>query len=119
MKIKELYSDKTKWTTRAFARDKQSRPIDILSEEAVSFCLMGAVEKCYGRYNEKAKIVERIQHYLMMNNYYNSITNYNDLIEKPLNLKIITFNYDLSLEYFLYSRFNLIPTFNKEQNTRG
>lgn len=40
---------------------------------------------------------------------------YCKLLTAPLNLSIITFNYDLSLEYYLYSRFIRIPTFNKDQ----
>lgn len=38
-----------------------------------------------------------------------------ELLDKPLNLKIITFNYDLSLEYYLYSRFNRVPTFSEQK----
>ena len=47
MKIKELLSDKTKWTRLTRARDVHRRPVSSLSDEAVCWCLEGAVIKCY------------------------------------------------------------------------
>lgn len=40
---------------------------------------------------------------------------YSKLLSSPLNLSIITFNYDVSLEYYLYSRFKRIPTFGPDK----
>ena len=47
MKLTELLSDKSKWTTKAWARDAEGTPCLISSESAVCFCLSGAISRCY------------------------------------------------------------------------
>lgn len=46
MKIRELYSDKSKWTQHHSARDKDGTPTRC-NLDAFSFCLYGALEVCY------------------------------------------------------------------------
>lgn len=48
MKVRELLSDKSKWTKRWYARTKDGFKTNATSKDAVSFCLLGAIEKCYG-----------------------------------------------------------------------
>jgi hypothetical protein len=47
MKVKELLSDKARWTQHVNARDKRFNPCTVESERAVSWCLLGAIDKCY------------------------------------------------------------------------
>lgn len=48
MKIKELLSTEKKWTKGTYARNAVGKACSPYSEEAVCFCLLGAVDKCYG-----------------------------------------------------------------------
>ena len=47
MKMHELLSDKSKWTRGAFARNSNNDSVPPTSEEAVKFCIMGAMKACY------------------------------------------------------------------------
>lgn len=48
MKIRELLSDESKWTKGFYARNAHGAIRPSKSEEAVSWCILGAIEKCYG-----------------------------------------------------------------------
>lgn len=47
MKIKELLTDASKWTQGTFARDKKGNIVSVNDNSAVSWCLGGAMHKCY------------------------------------------------------------------------
>ena len=47
MKVKELLSDESKWTKGFHARKADGSATSVESKEAVSFCLVGAVLRCY------------------------------------------------------------------------
>lgn len=47
MKIQELLTDESKWTKSHEARDSYGQPVDECSKEAVQWCLLGAIIKCY------------------------------------------------------------------------
>lgn len=47
MKIKELFTNETKWTQGAFSRTKNGRLSFANNPNAACFCLSGAVFKCY------------------------------------------------------------------------
>jgi len=47
MKAYELLSDKSRWTTRACARDINGQPLNINNNDAVSWCILGAIGRCY------------------------------------------------------------------------
>jgi hypothetical protein len=51
VKVRELLSDKSRWTQRTFARDSNGWSTDVDSGNAVSWCLVGAMEKVAGRGN--------------------------------------------------------------------
>jgi hypothetical protein len=51
----------------------------------------------------------------IVNALLSNIRDPQELLTLPLNLTVITFNYDLSLEYYLYSRFKSIPTLSEQQ----
>lgn len=48
MKVKELLSKKSKWTKGTMARDKKGFEVDYNDPTAYSFCLVGAIRRCYG-----------------------------------------------------------------------
>lgn len=76
MKIKDLLTDESKWVKGHSATDKEGYAVNPIGENAVCWCLIGAMEKCYGRNNAlellrvSIKIVEKIQ--------TNAITTWND-----------------------------------------
>lgn len=79
MKIHELLSDRTKWTQGCAARDEKGNQAYIESKDAVCFCLVGALDRCYGRMTEERflaanKIKERVK----AKNGYATIPEYND-----------------------------------------
>ncbi len=48
MTARELLTDPTRWCKGAGARDASGKGCSIHSEDAVSFCLVGALVKIYG-----------------------------------------------------------------------
>lgn len=47
MKIKELFSSKEKWIKGMYASNEEKLYTNILSPDAVCFCLEGALYRCY------------------------------------------------------------------------
>lgn len=47
MKIKELYSDPSKWAKYHLAQNKNGGTISPSDKDAVRFCLIGALIRCY------------------------------------------------------------------------
>lgn len=47
MKAKELLAKPEAWTKGAYARDAEGQNVHAEDEEAVSFCLDGALRRCY------------------------------------------------------------------------
>lgn len=48
MKVKELYTDDSKWTQRTFVRDSYGNALTSVHDPNAScFCLSGALIKCY------------------------------------------------------------------------
>lgn len=46
--IRELFSDRSRWTKNSIAKDKNGKSVHADEGEAVSFCLLGAVYHVYG-----------------------------------------------------------------------
>ena len=57
MKIKELFTDSSKWTKGSLARDKNGDLTSYYSSDAVCFCLHGAIYKCYEDFGDKSSII--------------------------------------------------------------
>lgn len=47
MKVRELFTDESKWTQHTRARDVNGRGVDENSPDAVCWCLTGAISHCY------------------------------------------------------------------------
>lgn len=67
MKVKELLTDESKWTNTYAARNPNGEPCDSCSTSAVCWCLYGATQKCYPRYDEWMPVVDKIRKYLKAN----------------------------------------------------
>lgn len=52
MKVKELLSDKSKWIKNVFAKNKEGDEVNYHDPTAYSFCLAGAVRRCYSETEE-------------------------------------------------------------------
>ena len=61
MKIYEFYTDKSKWTKGAEARDFEGHFVFFDAPEAICFCLFGAIYKCYPDDKEREAVREKIQ----------------------------------------------------------
>lgn len=59
MKVSELLTDKSKWTQKTLARNMYGQSVDAEDHEACSWCIQGAVLKCYG-HPKNIDIKERI-----------------------------------------------------------
>lgn len=47
MKLRELFSDPTKWTKGVYARDANGYKTPDISTDATCWCLVGGVNRCY------------------------------------------------------------------------
>jgi hypothetical protein len=56
MKVKELLSDKSRWTQYCAARSSSRTPVSCHSDSAVCWCLTGAARRCYPDFREREKI---------------------------------------------------------------
>lgn len=61
MKVKELLSDKSKWTTQVFARNAVGEGVDIHDSEACQHCLIGAIRFCYPDNGERHDIYVKVR----------------------------------------------------------
>ena len=65
MKIRELFTDESKWTTHAYARTKEGKVLlNAHLPEAVCWCLDGAISKCYlfGNESDQLRTYYMIKH---------------------------------------------------------
>lgn len=60
MKVRELYTDESKWTQGAFARTKYGSGCPRIRPEACCFCLLGAVLNCYPNKEQQIPILEKL-----------------------------------------------------------
>lgn len=52
----DLFDSPQKWTKGEFARDDTGHSVGSKSEFAVSWCLMGGVQRCYGTYIDRKSV---------------------------------------------------------------
>lgn len=61
MKIKELFSYKSRWCQHSYAKNAKGDPCLPKDKDAVSWCLVGAVYECYSK-NEDFDRIFRLFH---------------------------------------------------------
>jgi len=82
MKIKELFSDESKWIQGYSALDVKGRPVSRLDRSACKYCLSAAAWICYTNHCELLNVYQKIENYLKNIGYtgltHNSIVVFND-----------------------------------------
>lgn len=80
LKIRELLSDESKWTQGSEAKGVDGFEVSSRGPHAVRFCLIGAMERCYGLLadDEYMHILERI----MVDAGSGDIAHWNDAPER-------------------------------------
>ena len=86
MKIKELYDSEDKWTKGSRARRSDGVSVDELNPYAASWCLYGAITKCYDKL-EVSKITCIIYKYIKEKFNEDAITIFNDYVAKFKDIK--------------------------------
>lgn len=61
MKIKELLTDETRWTQFCEAQNARGNVVEPHASDAVCFCLIGAVIRCYRDPNERRDVLLKIR----------------------------------------------------------
>ena len=78
MKAHELLDSPEKWTQRTAARDSENRSVHPDNPEACSFCLIGAICKCYNP-DEAITVRSKVRDYLWdKHRHCTSIPDWND-----------------------------------------
>ncbi len=54
MTVRGILSDRSKWTTKWYARTAEGSPCQTSGKEAVCWCIHGAIERCYGDQTDEA-----------------------------------------------------------------
>jgi len=57
MKVQDLLSTPDRWTQGALARSAGGDPVDPLSEDAVAWCLVGAIMRCYSHSQLEVEVI--------------------------------------------------------------
>ena len=87
MTVAELLSDESKWTRHFYARDSKGQCVNPEEPEAVSWCLVGALTKCYGReppftsfkYQKVRNLIKAISNHQVI--AYNDSHTYEEIME--------------------------------------
>ncbi len=75
MKIRELYTDESRWCQHFECIDSKGNPVDFHSNRAASWCLLGSILKCYGN---DPSIISKIRSTLKEKGLGGSIFTFND-----------------------------------------
>ena len=76
MTLQELFADPQNWTKRSYARDQTKKKCLSHSQEAVSWCVLGGIRKCYVDPAEHIEVIGRILK--LLKGRYLFITEWND-----------------------------------------
>lgn len=80
MKVRQLFSSEKKWTKGLYARNKDGVTVGVLNDKAFSFCLDGALSRCYGPSGKFYKIRKQVDDAIskMTRGRFNSTVQWND-----------------------------------------
>ncbi len=73
MKVRDLLTDESKWTQHLYARDANGVTTDLSGPYATCWCLVGALERCYGMTPEFSLAYTRLARRTV-----NGVTEWND-----------------------------------------
>jgi len=78
MKIKDFYTDASKWTKNAFGRDEKGISVSLDDvDKAQSCCLYGALHRCYLDQKERLHALSKLMCFLKDRDL-ESLTHFND-----------------------------------------
>lgn len=77
MKVKNLLTEKSKWTKGTEARRKSGHAVVLDSPKAVKWCLLGAIKYCYPDWEDRWEIMKKVYSALELE-LSDSITDWND-----------------------------------------
>lgn len=85
MTLQELFASPETWIRGEVARNSAGGPANCESEDAVCWCLLGAIYRCYGREDRSSedirRVTEQIQQWFKDNDINTpGITHYNDKV---------------------------------------
>lgn len=78
MKIKELLNSPEKWTQSAYAKDAVGDSCSSTEPQAVCWCLLGAIHRCYPEPKESDKVWRKILAAITLESHFVSISSFND-----------------------------------------
>lgn len=53
-RVRELLSDRKRWTKGTYARTGNNRDVDVFDPKAAKFCILGAIRRVNGTYTQEA-----------------------------------------------------------------
>lgn len=80
MKVRELLAKPEAWTKRRFAKAADGSAVTVMSDQAVCWCLRGAVYKCYANQDDCDLVEDKLQEAMqkLKGDEYHSLTHFND-----------------------------------------
>lgn len=84
MKVQDLLSSEEKWSKGSLAVDEFGNGVAYNSKEAASFCLEGAILKCYRGKMKRTEIIHTMANLIDVRTYgkYKAIAYWNDAPER-------------------------------------
>lgn len=78
VKVKDFLTPEN-WCKGEMAVDLAGNPVSWQSSEAVKWCVLGAIGKCYGRFDTSA--IDRLKDVVVKRGYPKWISSFNDMVE--------------------------------------
>ena len=67
MKIQDLLNCSSKWVKNGLSVDKNNKSVNPRSSAAIKWCLIGALEKCYPKFDDRfaasSKVINALSHF--------------------------------------------------------
>lgn len=80
MKVRQLFSSEKKWTQGLYAKDIKGLACGVSQSKAYSFCLDGALTRCYGPSGKYSEIRMRVDEVIkkMTRGRFSGVVSWND-----------------------------------------
>lgn len=89
MKVHELLSNETRWAKNEFSVNMKGKPVAPNSPDAVRWCVVGAIVKCYREDNDINNVIDKLEaNGIQSIEKWNDKSTYETVIEKLKELDI-------------------------------
>ena len=80
MNLQSLFLDESCWTKGNYTKNKNGANVGIFDESCCSWCLLGAINKCYNKPERQncLEVVEKVKEYLEKTGFTGTISAFND-----------------------------------------